>query len=126
MMLERITVDPEVCGGKPCLRSAEVPAQVVVERLAAGATWEGILQEHPGLERDDIEAALRYAAMLLESPVPGKGVPISVQEAGRRGGRRRREQLGAAGYSALGKKGGSRVRELIAMGRQMEEQRPGG
>jgi len=66
MKLERITVDPNVCTGKPCIRNLRFPISRVLGLLAAGETKETILQAYPYLESEDIDEALRYAAFLAE------------------------------------------------------------
>jgi uncharacterized protein (DUF433 family) len=58
----RITADPEVCGGKPCIRHMRIRAGDVVGLLAGGMSREGILTDYPYLEAADIDAALAYAA----------------------------------------------------------------
>ena len=64
--LKRITFDPAVMGGRPCIRGLRVTAGTVVGLLAAGKTKAGILQLYPYLEADDIDAALAYAAWRVE------------------------------------------------------------
>ena len=66
MQLARITHDPAVMGGKPCIRGLRVTAGVVVGLLASGVSRERILQAYPYLEPEDIDAALAYAAWRLE------------------------------------------------------------
>ena len=66
MKLERITVDPNVCTGKPCIRNLRFPISRVLGLLAAGETKETILQAYPYWESEDIDEALRYAAFLAE------------------------------------------------------------
>jgi uncharacterized protein (DUF433 family) len=61
-LLERITVNPEVCGGRPCIRGLRVRVKDILDMLAGGATREEILADYPYLENDDITAALEYAA----------------------------------------------------------------
>jgi uncharacterized protein (DUF433 family) len=61
-LLARITYDPKVMGGRPCIRGLRVTVGTVVGLLAAGRTVEEILSAYPYLERDDIQAALSYAA----------------------------------------------------------------
>lgn len=61
-LLGRITEDPEVCFGKPCIRGTRVWVSLIVDNLAAGATEDEILAAYPSLERLDIRAALAYAA----------------------------------------------------------------
>ena len=58
----RITADPDILGGKPCIRGLRFPVKDLVELLANGATPDEILADYPYLERDDIPAALSYAA----------------------------------------------------------------
>jgi uncharacterized protein (DUF433 family) len=67
-LLDRITVDPDQCGGRPCIRGMRVRVIDVLELLAAGATPEQILADFPYLEREDIAAALQYAARRLDHP----------------------------------------------------------
>jgi uncharacterized protein (DUF433 family) len=62
MAFERITTDPEVLGGVPCIRGLRVPVATVVGMVADGMTVQEILAGFPYLEPDDIAAALRYAA----------------------------------------------------------------
>ena len=62
--LSRITVDPLVCGGQPCVRGLRMPVSVVLKHLAAGKTSADIVKEFPELEREDISECLRYAAWL--------------------------------------------------------------
>ncbi|MGH9390263.1 MAG: DUF433 domain-containing protein, partial [Vicinamibacteria bacterium] len=64
--LDRITVNPHVCTGKPCIRDLRFPVSRVLGMLAAGETKESILGAYPYLEAEDVEAALRYAAFLAE------------------------------------------------------------
>ena len=61
-LLQRITRDPAVMGGRPCIRGMRVTVGTILGLLAAGRTNEEILQAHPYLEADDIRAALSYAA----------------------------------------------------------------
>ena len=64
--LTRITVDPAVANGKPCIRRLRFPVSRLLGLLAAGETKEAILQAYPYLEPEDIAEALRYAAYLAE------------------------------------------------------------
>ncbi len=66
MKIERITVDPEVCTGKPCIRGLRFPVSRLLGLLAAGETKETIIKSYPYIEPDDIIAALQYAAFLSE------------------------------------------------------------
>ena len=67
--LYRVTVDPEQCGGRPCLRGLRVRVKDVLDLLAAGATRDEILEDYPYLEEGDIVAALEYAARQADHPV---------------------------------------------------------
>jgi uncharacterized protein (DUF433 family) len=67
-LLDRITINPDQCGGRPCIRGMRVRVIDVLELLAAGETPEQILGDFPYLERDDITAALQYAARRLDHP----------------------------------------------------------
>jgi len=60
--LKRITVEEGKCGGRPCLRGYRIRVSDVLELLAAGASFEEILSDYPFLEREDILAAIEYAA----------------------------------------------------------------
>ena len=64
--LSRITFDPEVMGGKACIRGLRVTVGTIVGLLAAGRTHEEILKAYPYLEREDIDQALTYAAWRVE------------------------------------------------------------
>jgi uncharacterized protein (DUF433 family) len=64
--LDRITFDPQVMGGKPCIRGMRVTVGTIVGLIASGATPEEILDDYPYLEREDITAALSYAAWRVE------------------------------------------------------------
>ncbi|MFH1776899.1 MAG: DUF433 domain-containing protein [Candidatus Omnitrophota bacterium] len=66
MHIERITVDPNICTGKPCIRNLRFPVSRLLGLLASGETKESILKAYPYMEKADIEAALQYAASLAE------------------------------------------------------------
>ena len=69
MRFERITVDPNVCTGKPCIRGLRLPVSRILGLLASGETRESILKAYPYLESEDIEESLRYAAYLSEDGI---------------------------------------------------------
>jgi uncharacterized protein (DUF433 family) len=69
MIFQRITIDPEVFGGKPCIRGLRFPVSRLLGLLASGETSESILNAYPYLERADIQEALNYAAMLADDQV---------------------------------------------------------
>lgn len=62
--LTRITADPKVCGGRPCVRGLRIPVSLVLKHLAAGRTPQQVVEEFPELEPADIRECLRYAAWL--------------------------------------------------------------
>jgi uncharacterized protein (DUF433 family) len=66
VIFPRITVDPAVCTGKPCIRGLRFPVARLLGLLSSGETREAILANYPYLESEDIDAALRYAAFLAE------------------------------------------------------------
>lgn len=68
-LLERITVNPKQCGGRPCIRGMRVRVSDVLDLFAAGLSAEQILAEMPDLEMDDLRATLSYAARKLDHPV---------------------------------------------------------
>lgn len=59
---ERISIDPNVCHGKPCIKGTRIWVSLIVDNLAFGSTEEEILEAYPSLAREDIRAALAYAA----------------------------------------------------------------
>lgn len=65
--MERITVVPDVCNGKPTIRGMRITVKTVVEFIAAGESVENILKAYPYLEADDIKAALEYAALAADA-----------------------------------------------------------
>ena len=66
MAFTRITIDPAVCTGKPCIRGLRFPVARLLGLMAAGETRDTILKNYPYLESDDIDEALRYAAFRAE------------------------------------------------------------
>lgn len=60
--LNRITIDDGQCGGRPCIRGMRIRVMDILELLGAGASFEEILGDYPSLEREDILAAIEYAA----------------------------------------------------------------
>ena len=63
-LLERISVDPSICFGKPCIRGTRIWVSIIMDNLADGVSEEEILAAYPSLEKEDIQAALAYAAEL--------------------------------------------------------------
>lgn len=68
-LLERITVNPKQCGGRPCIRGMRIRVLDVLDLFAAGLSAEQILEEMPDLEAEDLKAALIYASRKLDHPV---------------------------------------------------------
>lgn len=66
--LDRITTNPEQCGGRPCIRGMRIRVSDVLDLLAAGLTTGEVLEELPDLEEEDIQAALQYAARYSPPP----------------------------------------------------------
>jgi len=66
--VDRITINPHQCGGRPCIRGMRIRVIDVLELLAAGQSREEILADYPYLESDDISACLLYAARRLDHP----------------------------------------------------------
>lgn len=66
---ERITINPEQCGGRPCIRGMRIRVIDVLDLFAVGLNAQEILDEMPDLEMEDLTAALRYAAQRLDHPV---------------------------------------------------------
>lgn len=68
-LTDRITVDPEQCGGRPCIRGMRIRVTDVLDLLANGLTPAQVLEELPDLEPEDIAACLRFASRRLDHPV---------------------------------------------------------
>lgn len=64
LWLERITVDPEVMNGQPCIRDTRIPVSLVLRLLAKGKSPRDIIEDYPELEEEDIKHALEYAAYI--------------------------------------------------------------
>ena len=70
-MNKRIVSDPEICGGEPCIAGTRIPVSVLLSHLAAGDSYEEVLHQFPRITREDILAAIEYAAYLTtEKAVP--------------------------------------------------------
>ena len=67
--LDRITIDPEIMGGQPCIRSLRIPISLIIKLLAAGRVIEEILDDYPELEKEDVKQALEYAAWTVSEKV---------------------------------------------------------
>lgn len=69
-LLNRITIDPVICHGKPCIRGMRWPVEVILNLLKSGMSIDAIINEHPELEREDTGAALNYARIVLSAQPP--------------------------------------------------------
>ncbi len=69
ILQDRITIDSDQCGGRPCIRRMRIRVTDVLDLLAHGPSSEHILDEHPDLELEDIRACLRFASQRLNHPV---------------------------------------------------------
>lgn len=65
-LLARITMDPDICHGKPCIRGLRYPVEVLLELLSSGMTTDEVLADYDDLEREDLLAALAFAARLTQ------------------------------------------------------------
>lgn len=66
-LLQRITVNPQVCHGKPTIRNMRYPVSMILDLLSAGMTTEELIADYPALEKEDIQASLFYASRLSET-----------------------------------------------------------
>ena len=64
---DRITIDPSICHGKPCIRGLRYPVEMLLELLGAGMTKEEILADYPDLEAEDLQASLHFAARVVKT-----------------------------------------------------------
>lgn len=65
-LIDRITINPDICHGKPTIRNKRYPVELILDLLASGMTTEEILQDYPNLELEDIYACLKYASMVTK------------------------------------------------------------
>lgn len=68
-IMSRITVNPKQCGGRPCIRNMRIRVSDVLDLLASGLTSAEVLDEHPDLEPEDIQACLQYASRQMQHPI---------------------------------------------------------
>ena len=66
LIAPRIEIDPEVCGGKPCIAGTRLAVSIILEWLENGKTFADILEAYPFLTKEDIRAAVHYARMIIE------------------------------------------------------------
>ncbi len=67
--LERITIDPEVMGGQPCIRGLRIPVSLIIKLIASGKKMEEIKEDYPELDEEDIKQSLEYAAWAVSEKV---------------------------------------------------------
>lgn len=72
---ERITIDENICNGKPTIRGKRITVQTVLEFLSAGESIEEVLDQYPSLEREDITACLKFASALMDRNFVIKPLP---------------------------------------------------
>jgi len=65
-LLNRITINPEICHGKPTIRNMRYPVELILDLLSSGMTHQEILDDYPAIETDDIRACLAYASRLTK------------------------------------------------------------
>ena len=65
-LLKRVTSDPEICSGKPCIKGTRIPVHIVLGLLAAGEDMPGIKRAYPNIKDEDIKACLLYASILAD------------------------------------------------------------
>lgn len=65
-MKDRIEIDPDIMTGKPVIKGTRIPVEKIIQLLAHGMDIEELIEEYPNLEKEDIQAALKYAAEMLE------------------------------------------------------------
>ena len=65
-ILQRISSDPDICHGKPCIKGTRIPVYLIVSLVAEGESVDSIIQDYPSLTPEDIKAAISYAARLCE------------------------------------------------------------
>lgn len=69
MIIERITINPVICNGKPTIRNMRITVKTIIEYLAAGDSMEAILEAYPFLEKEDILACLQYVSKTVDTPI---------------------------------------------------------
>lgn len=65
-LIKRITINPEICFGKPTIRNMRYPVEMILDLLSAGMTTEELIEDYPSLEEDDIKACLLFASKLVK------------------------------------------------------------
>ena len=65
-LIDRITINVDICHGKPTIRNMRYPVEMVLELLSSGMTWDEIMEDYPAIEKDDIRACLLFAPQLTK------------------------------------------------------------
>ena len=68
-LLERVTIDPRICGGKPCIKGTRIWVSLILDLLADGMTEAELLAEYPGLTHEDVLAAIAYGAEVAREQI---------------------------------------------------------
>ena len=76
-LLKRITINPNVCFGKPTIRNKRYPVEMILDLLSAGMTTEEILEDYPDLEKEDIHACLTFASSLVRVNSTSKVIKVA-------------------------------------------------
>jgi uncharacterized protein (DUF433 family) len=65
-LIDRITINADICHGKPTIRNMRYPVEMLLELLSSGMTWDEIIEDYPAIEQDDIRACLFFASQLTK------------------------------------------------------------
>jgi uncharacterized protein (DUF433 family) len=65
-LIDRITINTDICHGKPTIRNMRYPVEMLLELLSSGMTWDEIMEDYPAIEQDDIRACLLFASQLTK------------------------------------------------------------
>jgi uncharacterized protein (DUF433 family)/predicted nucleotidyltransferase len=79
-LLERVTLNPQILNGQPVIRGVQVPVEEILGMLATGETFQSIMEKHPGLEPEDIQACLVYARQLVQRERAARWQPRSLED----------------------------------------------
>jgi uncharacterized protein (DUF433 family) len=71
-LISRITINPEICHGKPTVRNMRYPVEMILDLLSSGMTFQEIIEDYPALENEDILACLSYASKLTDVKILSK------------------------------------------------------
>ena len=71
-LISRITINPDVCHGKPTVRNMRYPVEMILDLLSSGTTFQELIEDYPALENEDILACLAYAAKLTDVKIISK------------------------------------------------------